>query len=66
VTTVAGEEGSEGSKLGVYLSIDAQLPLDISFNLENVGGPSAGMMFMRFCSLSFLFALALITFCGSW
>ena len=34
-----------GSKLGIYLTVDPSLPVDISFNLEGVGGPSAGMMF---------------------
>lgn len=34
-----------GSKLGIFLHVDTQMPLKITFNLEDVGGPSAGMMF---------------------
>lgn len=45
ITTVAAPEGHQGSRLGVYLSVEATLPFDIQFNLKDVGGPSAGMMF---------------------
>lgn len=45
VVTSSGAEGEQGSKLGIYLNANVSLPLDISFNLEDVGGPSAGMMF---------------------
>lgn len=34
-----------GSKLGIFLHVETQMPLKITFNLEDVGGPSAGMMF---------------------
>lgn len=38
--------GAEGEWLmGVYLDSDFEFPLDVSVTLENVGGPSAGMMF---------------------
>ena len=45
VTTMPADEGEEGSRLGVYLDVAVDLPLDVSFNLSEVGGPSAGMMF---------------------
>lgn len=45
IVTSSGATGERGSKLGIYLNADVSLPLDISFNLEDVGGPSAGMMF---------------------
>ncbi|MBB6335145.1 YlbL family protein [Schaalia hyovaginalis] len=45
ITTVSGGEGARGSRLGVYLDVDVDLPLQIAFNLGEVGGPSAGMMF---------------------
>ena len=43
--SVAAAEGEPGSKLGIYLSVAPTLPVDIAFNLEGIGGPSAGMMF---------------------
>lgn len=39
------EEATSSSLLGVYLSVHPQLPLDIDITLQDVGGPSAGMMF---------------------
>lgn len=45
VVSTASTDGSEGSKLGIYLTADVDLPLDITISLENIGGPSAGMMF---------------------
>ncbi|MDC4233863.1 peptidase S16 [Actinomyces sp. B33] len=45
VESVAGGEQEEGSKLGVYLTADVSLPIDIAVNLDKVGGPSAGMVF---------------------
>ncbi len=45
ITTVSGGEGAEGSKLGIYLSADADLPVDITIHLSDIGGPSAGTMF---------------------
>lgn len=34
-----------GSVLGVYVSADVSLPVDVSFDIDNIGGPSAGVMF---------------------
>lgn len=34
-----------GSRLGIFLDIQTTLPFDVDFNIEQVGGPSAGMMF---------------------
>lgn len=34
-----------GSVLGVYVSADVTLPVDVSFDITNIGGPSAGLMF---------------------
>lgn len=45
VVSTASSDGSDGSKLGIYLTAEAQLPLTITISLENIGGPSAGMMF---------------------
>lgn len=38
-------EPSAGSVLGVLLEPDVQLPLDASFDIDKIGGPSAGTMF---------------------
>lgn len=38
-------ENPQGSLLGVFLSADTDLPLNISIHLERVGGPSAGLIF---------------------
>lgn len=43
VTTTAGENGQR--QLGILLGNGFDFPLDVKFGLENVGGPSAGMMF---------------------
>ncbi|WP_146111786.1 PDZ domain-containing protein [Arthrobacter sp. MYb227] len=43
VTTTAGEEGQR--QLGILLGNGFDFPVDVKFGLENVGGPSAGMMF---------------------
>lgn len=43
--SVAPSATESGSKLGIYLTVNPSLPVNISFNLEGVGGPSAGMMF---------------------
>lgn len=45
IRTVPGDEGTQGSRLGIYLDVEVDLPLHITFNLGEVGGPSAGMMF---------------------
>lgn len=43
---VSGESpDGYGSKLGIYLNTDIRMPLDVQVHLEEVGGPSAGMMF---------------------
>lgn len=43
---VSGESpDGYGSKLGIYLDTAIQMPLDVQVHLEEVGGPSAGMMF---------------------
>lgn len=43
---VSGESpDGYGSKLGIYLDTDIKMPLDVQVHLEEVGGPSAGMMF---------------------
>ena len=43
--SVAASATESGSKLGVYLSVEPVLPVDITVNIDGVGGPSAGMMF---------------------
>ncbi len=45
IVTSSGGDAAEGSKLGIYLDADVDLPMDITINLEKVGGPSAGTMF---------------------
>lgn len=34
-----------GSVLGVFVTADVTLPVQVAFDLDNIGGPSAGMMF---------------------
>lgn len=41
--TMTPEES--GSKFGIYLSVDAALPFPVTVHLEDVGGPSAGLIF---------------------
>ncbi|MFF5791421.1 PDZ domain-containing protein [Paeniglutamicibacter sp. NPDC012692] len=43
VNTAAGQGGQR--QLGIMLGSGFDFPLDVKFGLENVGGPSAGMMF---------------------
>lgn len=45
--TSARPEGDRrtGSLLGVYVSADIQNPVDVQFDLDRIGGPSAGLMF---------------------
>lgn len=38
-------DGRPGSILGVYIAADIQNPVDVHFDLNNIGGPSAGLMF---------------------
>ena len=43
LTPVPGDAGSY--QLGIYLATSFDFPFDVSIALDNVGGPSAGMMF---------------------
>lgn len=43
VTTTTGEAGQR--QMGILLSNGFDFPVDVKFGLENVGGPSAGMIF---------------------
>lgn len=43
VSTTAGEAGQR--QMGILLSGSFDFPLSVTFGVENVGGPSAGMMF---------------------
>ena len=43
--SIAAGENEPGSKLGVYLTVEPSMPVTITVNLKDVGGPSAGMMF---------------------
>lgn len=45
VTLVTGDDGFGGSTLGVYLDPEFDLPVDVTVDVEDVGGPSAGTMF---------------------
>ncbi|MFD1507490.1 PDZ domain-containing protein [Georgenia yuyongxinii] len=40
-----GADAPEGSLLGVVLEPDVELPVEVSFDIEKIGGPSAGTMF---------------------
>lgn len=43
--TVVPEDGEDGPVIGVYAHAEYDFPFDVAIQLENVGGPSAGMMF---------------------
>ena len=45
LTTIAPQEGTTGSLLGLNLKISVDSKVDATFGLSDVGGPSAGMMF---------------------
>ena len=45
LTTIAPQKGTSGSLLGLSLKISVDSPVEASFGLSDVGGPSAGMMF---------------------
>ena len=45
LTTIAPQEGTTGSLLGLSLKISVDSKVDATFGLSDVGGPSAGMMF---------------------
>ena len=42
---VAGDDGETSWLIGVTLITDYDFPIDVAIQLNNVGGPSAGMMF---------------------
>lgn len=42
---VTGDDGEGGSLLGVLISPDVDLPVDVEIAIERVGGPSAGLVF---------------------
>lgn len=45
INSTARPDKKPGSLLGIFVDINAQLPFKISIVLENVGGPSAGLVF---------------------
>jgi len=45
LTTIAPQEGTTGSLLGLSLRISVDSQVEATFSLSDVGGPSAGMMF---------------------
>ena len=45
LTTIAPQEGSTGSLLGLSLRVSVDSQVEATFGLSDVGGPSAGMMF---------------------
>ncbi|WP_324652390.1 PDZ domain-containing protein [Georgenia sp. H159] len=44
VEVVTDDDGDGGSLLGVMISPDVDMPLDVEFAIENIGGPSGGLM----------------------
>ncbi|WP_225753155.1 PDZ domain-containing protein [Actinotalea sp. Marseille-Q4924] len=42
---VTGDSGEGRALLGVYIDPTFELPFEVSIQIENIGGPSAGMMF---------------------
>ncbi|MGK9146599.1 PDZ domain-containing protein [Plantibacter flavus] len=44
-TTATATDGSTSTVIGIGTKISYDLPVDITIQLDNVGGPSAGMMF---------------------
>jgi PDZ domain-containing protein len=43
--TVTTTEGDGRAALGVYVAADYDFPVDVTIRIEDIGGPSAGMMF---------------------
>lgn len=43
--TLEGADAPEGSLLGVVLEPDVELPVEVNFDIDKIGGPSAGTMF---------------------
>jgi Lon-like protease len=39
------EDGGQRAALGVFVRSDFDFPIDVQIQIENIGGPSAGMMF---------------------
>lgn len=42
---VTNPDGTERAALGVFLTTDFEFPLAVEIQIENIGGPSAGLMF---------------------
>lgn len=38
------DDGEGGSLLGIFIAPEVDLPIDVQFAIENIGGPSAGLM----------------------
>lgn len=45
VETIDPPEGGTGSRLGVLVDTSFDFPVDVEIQIEDIGGPSAGMMF---------------------
>lgn len=45
VAVVTSDDGSGGSRLGVFFASDFDLPIDVRIAIEDIGGPSAGLVF---------------------
>ncbi|ADG75351.1 PDZ/DHR/GLGF domain protein [Cellulomonas flavigena DSM 20109] len=45
VAVVTGEREDGGAQIGVFVDPSFDMPVDVSINIEGVGGPSAGTMF---------------------
>lgn len=43
--TITTTEGDGRAALGVYVAADYDFPVDVTIRIEDIGGPSAGMMF---------------------
>lgn len=43
--TTGGVEGEDRAVMGVYIDPQYDFPIDVSIQIEDIGGPSAGMMF---------------------
>ena len=45
LTVETGDDGAGGSLLGVQLRLDYEVPIDVTVGIDDVGGPSAGLVF---------------------
>ncbi|MCC2320306.1 YlbL family protein [Cellulomonas xiejunii] len=45
VPVVTGEREGGGAQIGVFVDPSFEMPVDVSINIEGIGGPSAGTMF---------------------